>query len=137
MSPARAYDTNNKQGEPKQRVDDIQDHIGLEAGPSLEAVFVGCQDLILVRVTGVPGVARRAIMRMKVRAMRDAMTMWRRRLRRGRSVMSVILGWESITSQTIGLYKLPAYMDLPFNLDLTKTTERIRHSDKNKNSYPH
>lgn len=46
---------------------------------------------ILVRVTGVPGVARRAIMRMKVRAMRDAMTMWRRRLRRGRSVMSVIL----------------------------------------------
>lgn len=41
MSPARAHDTNNKQGEPKHRVDYIQDHVGLEAGPSLEAVFVG------------------------------------------------------------------------------------------------
>lgn len=39
---------------------------------------------ILVRVAGVPGVASRAMMRMKVRAMSDAMRMWRRRLRRGR-----------------------------------------------------
>lgn len=46
---------------------------------------------ILVRVAGVPGVARRAIMRMKVRAMRDAMRMWRRRLMRGRSAKSVSL----------------------------------------------
>ena len=38
---------------------------------------------ILVRVTGVPGIASRAIMRIKVRAMRDAVRMYRRRLSRG------------------------------------------------------